>query len=53
MKQKLILFDIDKTLINENPTTDGDTAYYITRYAFLRKNIGVKKAKGKVSDQFG
>ena len=32
-----------KTLINENPTTDGDTAYYITRYAFLRKNIGVKK----------
>jgi len=32
-----------KTLINENPTTDDDTSYYITRYAFLRKIIGVKK----------
>jgi len=32
-----------KTLINENPTNDNDTSYYITRYAFLRKNIGVKK----------
>ena len=32
-----------KTLINENPTTDNDTSYYLTRYAFLRKNVGVKK----------
>ena len=32
-----------KTLINENPTTEDDTSYYITKYAFLRKNIGVKK----------
>ena len=32
-----------KTLINENPTTDDDTSYYTTRYAFLRKIIGVKK----------
>lgn len=32
-----------KTLINEDPTTEDDTAHYITRYAFLRKNIGVKK----------
>tara|TARA_R110002110_G_scaffold3458_9_gene17686 strand:+ start:10262 stop:16573 length:6312 start_codon:yes stop_codon:yes gene_type:complete len=32
-----------KTIINEDPTTDNDTSYYITRYAFLRKVIGVKK----------